>query len=435
MIAISLKDLPDFDGVSFDTRTLKPGNLYFAILGETKDGHDFVEEARRNGAAGLVVSKPVKSSIPVITVEDTTNALGELGQLWREQFSIPLVGLTGSNGKTTTKNMIAAIFEEAGLHPLATEGNFNNQWGVPLMLTRLTPEHKSAVIEMGMNHFDELRYLTHLAKPTIALITNAGPSHLEGVGGTIKGVAQAKGEIFEGLSNDGVAVINADDKFAELWKKLAGEPNTRKIITFGLDHPADVHGELILNGFSLNYSDQRINIKLNLLGKHNIRNALGAAAVAIANHIELSIIKSALEKINPEHGRMEVKKGLNGSKIIDDTYNANPLSFKAALEAISNPKERARKILVLGDMRELGEQALELHRECGKLAKSSGIDKIFATGDLMKELVKSFGENAQHFDNQEELIQALLPCLSKEVLVLVKGSRSMKMEKVVDAIT
>ena len=433
MIAISLKDLPDFDGVSFDTRTLQPGNLYFAILGETKDGHDFVEEARRNGAAGLVVSKPIKSSIPVVTVEDTTKALGELGQLWREQFSIPLVGLTGSNGKTTTKNMIAAIFEEAGLNPLATEGNFNNQWGVPLMLSRLTSEHKSAVIEMGMNHFDEIRYLTNLAKPTIALITNAGPSHLEGVGGTIKGVAQAKGEIFEGLSKDGTAVINADDKFAELWKKLAGQQSTRKIITFGLDHPADVHAELIPNGFSLRYLDQKINIKLNLLGKHNIRNALGAAAVAVANHIDLEIIKSALEKIHPEHGRMEVKKGLNGSKIIDDTYNSNPLSFKAAMEAIS--KDNAKKILVLGDMRELGEQALELHRECGELAKASGVEKIFATGELMKELVKSFGENAQHFNSQEELIQALLPYLAKDVLVLVKGSRSMKMEKVVDAIT
>ncbi|HEV2613368.1 MAG TPA: UDP-N-acetylmuramoyl-tripeptide--D-alanyl-D-alanine ligase [Gammaproteobacteria bacterium] len=430
MIAFSLKDLPAFNGISFDTRTLKPGNLYFAILGESKDGHDFVDQARRNGAAGAVVSKPVTSPLPTVQVEDTTKALGEFGKMIRDKFSIPLVGLTGSNGKTTTKNMIAAIFTEAGLNPLATEGNYNNQWGVPLMLSRLTKEHKSAVIEMGMNHFDEIRYLTHLAQPTIALITNAGPSHLEGVGGKVEGVAKAKGEIFEGLSKDGVAVINADDKFADFWKKLAG---SRKIITFGLAHPADVHGEIIPGGFSLNYLDHKINIKLDLLGKHNIMNALAASAVGIANHIKVDVIKSALEKMNPEHGRMEVKQGLNGAKIIDDTYNANPLSFRAAIESISHDK--AKKILVLGDMRELGETAVELHRECGKLAKSSGIDQIFATGELMKEFVKSFGEHAQHYNNQAELIKALLPCLSKDVLVLVKGSRSMKMENVVNAIT
>jgi UDP-N-acetylmuramoyl-tripeptide--D-alanyl-D-alanine ligase len=430
MIAISLKDLPEFNAVSIDTRTLEPGNLYFAILGEAKDGHDFIDEARKARAAGVVVSRLVETPLPMVKVEDTTKALGELGRLWREKFSIPLVGLTGSNGKTTTKNMIAAIFTEAGLAPLATEGNLNNQWGVPLMLSRLTSDHKSAVIEMGMNHFDEIRYLTHLAQPTIALITNAGPSHLEGVGGTVKGVATAKGEIFEGLSKEGVAVINADDKFADLWKKLA---DPRKIITFGLEQSADVHGERILNGFKLNYLNQTIEIKLNLLGKHNIMNALAASAVGIANNIKLETIKSALENMNPEHGRMETKKGLNGSKVIDDTYNSNPLSFKAAIESIS--KEKLKKILVLGDMRELGEGGPELHRECGEVAKSAGIDMLFATGELMKNTVNSFGDHAKHFETQEALIQALLPLLSKDVLVVVKGSRSMKMEKVVDAIT
>lgn len=430
MIAISHKDLPAFTGISFDTRTLQPGNVYFAIIGESKDGHDFIPQAVEKGASAIVVSKPVTANIPVIQVEDTTKALGELGQEWREKFAIPLVGLTGSNGKTTTKNMIASIFQAAGLNPLATEGNFNNQWGLPLMLSRINSHHKSAVIEMGMNHFHEISYLTNLAKPTIALITNAGPSHLAGVGGTIEGVAKAKGEIFEGLAPNGIAVINNDDNFAELWKKLAG---SRKIITFGLDQSADIKGEIINNGFRLNYSNKSIDIQLHLLGQHNIRNALAAAAVAIAANIDLNIIKTALEKITPEHGRMELKTGLNGSKIIDDTYNANPLSFRAALESIAN--EKLKKILVLGDMRELGPQAEEFHRECGKLAKASGIDKLFATGDLMKELVKAFGEHAQHCANHEELIQALKPLLSKETLVLVKGSRSMKMEKIVDAIT
>lgn len=430
MIAISLKDLPEFNGISFDTRTLEPGNLYFAILGETKDGHDFIDEARKARAAAVVVSRPVETSLPVVKVDDTTKALGEFGKLWREQFSIPLVGLTGSNGKTTTKNMIAAIFEEAGLSPLATEGNYNNQWGVPLMLSRLTAEHKSAVIEMGMNHFEEIRYLTNLAKPSIAVITNAGASHLEGVGGKIEGVAKAKGEIFDGLSKDGIAVINADDKFAEFWKKLA---SPRKIITFGLQHPADVHGERMPKGFKLTVSGQTVEITLGLLGKHNVMNALAASAVGVAQHIPLETIKSALENINAEHGRMEIKKGLNGSIVIDDTYNANPLSFRAAIESIAH--EKHKKILVLGDMRELGEGGPKLHQECGELAKSSGIDMLFATGELMKNTVKSFGEHAQHFDTQEALILALKPHLSQEVLVLVKGSRSMKMENVVHAIT
>lgn len=431
MIAILHKDLPEFDGVSFDTRTLQPGNLYFAILGESKDGHDFIDDARRKGAAGVVVSKSVETTIPVIEVEDTTIALGELGKVWREQFDIPLVALTGSNGKTTTKNMIASIFSEAGLNPLATEGNLNNHWGVPLMLSRLTPAHKSAVIEMGMNHFEEIRYLTHLAKPTIAIITNAGPSHLDGVGGTVKGVAQAKGEIFEGLALDGTAVINADDKFADYWAKLAG---SRKVVTFGLQHPADVQGEIIQGGFILKVAGQKpVTVKLGLLGKHNVMNALAAAAVGVANQINVDVIKSALEKMNPEHGRMEVKQGLNGAKVIDDSYNANPLSFRAALESISH--EKGKKILALGDMRELGEQGPELHRECGKLAKEAGIDILFATGELMKNTIEGFGENAQHFDTHAELIAALKPLLNKEVLVLVKGSRSMKMELVVDAIT
>ncbi len=430
MIAILHKDLPEFDGVSFDTRTLQPGNLYFAIRGESKDGHDFIDDARRKGAAGVVVSKPVETSVPVIQVDDTTIALGELGKVWRDQFDIPLVALTGSNGKTTTKNMIAAIFAEAGLNPLSTEGNLNNQWGVPLMLSRLTHEHKSAVIEMGMNHFEEIRYLTHLAKPTIAVITNAGPSHLEGVGGTVKGVAQAKGEVFEGLALNGTAVINADDKFADMWKKLAG---SRKMITFGLQNPADIQGEVMKGGFILKIGDKSTTVKLGLLGKHNIMNALAASAVGAANNIKIEIIKSALEKMNPEHGRMEIKQGLNGAKVIDDTYNANPLSFRAAIESISH--EKGQKILALGDMRELGEQGPELHRECGKLAKEAGIDILFATGDLMKNTVESFGENAKHFDTHAELVAALKPLLNPDVLVLVKGSRSMKMELVVDAIT
>lgn len=402
--------VPPYKGLSIDSRTLVPGNLFVAIKGEKQDGHNFIKEAVRKGAVGVVVDHAVDTTVPVIVVDDTTKTLGELGQAWREQFSIPIIALTGSNGKTTTKNMLAAIFKEAGKSVLATAGNLNNHWGVPIMLSRLEKQHDVAVIEMGMNHFGEISYLTHLVKPTVALIINAGPSHLEGVGGTVEGVAKAKGEIFEGLSEDGIAVINEADKFAPAWKKLAGK---RKIVTFDLEHP--------LADFSLK-----------LLGNHNRRNAQAAAAVALACGISEEVIARALEKVEPEHSRMELKKGIKGTKIIDDAYNANPLSLSAALDFLTH--EKNKKIVVLGDMRELGEQAEELHRLAGNLARKAGVDILFAVGELTKHTVKAFGENAKHFDSQDALVKALLPLLSENTVVLVKGSFSMNMQNVVNKI-
>jgi len=427
MISGSLSNIT-YQGISIDTRTLKPGNLFFAIIGETLDGHDFVEEAFKKGAAGAVISKPVKTTGTVIQVKDTTQTLGDITKAWREKFSLPLIGLTGSNGKTTTKNMLAHIFSQKG-KTLSTRGNLNNQWGMPLMLAELSDEYQYAIIEMGMNHFHEIAYLTKLAKPTMALITNAGPSHLEGVGNTVEGVAKAKGEIFEGLTEDGIAVINADDEFCSFWKNLV---KNKRVITFGLNKQADVWGEPLEEGFNLHYKNQSILIKLKLLGDHNIRNAVSASAVALVNGIEMEIIKKALEDILPEHGRMETKRGLNHVLVIDDTYNSNPLSLKAAIDTVK--KSSKTKILVLADMRELGEQAVLLHEECGKFAKENNIDFLFATGELMKNMVKAFGENAKHFENQVLLIEALKPYLNKDTLVLVKGSRSMKMENVVEAI-
>lgn len=425
-----------FEGISIDSRTLKPGNLFFALSGENWDGHDFIEEAYQKGAAGAVVSRQIQTNLPIRLTKDTVKTLGEITQNWREKFHIPLIGLTGSNGKTTTKNMIGAILKAAQKSVLITRGNLNNHIGVPLMLSELTPDHQIAVIEMGMNHFGEIDYLTRLSRPTTVLITNAGPCHLEGVDGTIAGVAKAKGEIFAGLSSQGTAVINTDDDFADYWKSLIQHKKNQnqniKIMTYGIENKTDIRGELKDNGFILYYQQQEIFIQLNLLGQHNILNALAAAAVTLSNGVTLLDVKTGLEIIQPEHGRMETKKGQNGVVIIDDTYNANPLSLKAAIESIRDYTQK--KILVLGDMRELGEQCVSLHRECGKFAKANGIDILLAMGDLTQHTVNSFGENARFFADHESLMTALKAYLDKDVLILVKGSRSMKMEKIVEAI-
>jgi UDP-N-acetylmuramoyl-tripeptide--D-alanyl-D-alanine ligase len=445
MIQLTLKQLAEitngqcigdenisFHGISIDSRHDQAGQLFVALIGENLNGHDYIAEVKNRGAVAAVVSQQLNSDIPVVVVDDTTRALGKLGQYWRGLFSIPLIALTGSNGKTTTKNMIQAILVEASQgesnQVLATKGNLNNHIGVPLMLSRLNQDQRIAVIEMGMNHFDEIHYLSQLASPTTALITNAGEGHLAGVG-SIEGVAKAKGEIFSGLSAEGRAIINADDAFADYWKTLV---KGKQIVTYGIDNSADVRGEITAGGFVLHYQDQAITISLQLLGKHNVMNALAASAATLSNGVSLKNIKVALEQLQPASGRMQTKAGRGGVTIIDDTYNANPLSLRAALTSITALP--GKKILVLGDMRELGEQAKQLHFESGALAKTLGIDALFATGELTQQTVKSFGDNAQHFPDHASLIHALENCLQPNTTILVKGSRSMKMEQVVNAL-
>jgi UDP-N-acetylmuramoyl-tripeptide--D-alanyl-D-alanine ligase len=434
MIKDTLNNI-SFEGISIDSRTLAPKNLYFALNGEQFDGHDYVLDAIQKGAGGVVVSNNVESPI-AIHVKDAVKALGEVTSKWRDRFSIPVVGLTGSNGKTTTKNMIAAILKESGKPVLATKGNLNNHIGVPLTLALLDESHDYAVIEMGMNHTGEISYLTQLVHPTIALINNVGPTHLEGVGNTLEGVAKAKGEIFEGLSEGGTAIINNDDAFADYWKAKIKKLNKKiNIVTFGIRSPADVTAAILpSNSFKLNNTTT---IQLKLWGNHNIYNALAAATVGVVNQISLDKIKQALENLLPEKGRMELKKAGNQMDIIDDSYNANPQSLKAAIESIGKLNQYRQKILILGDMRELGVQAENLHAECGKFAKENGIDVLWATGDLMRNTVKNFGENARHFESKAELIENLInnkSLLDKNNLILVKGSRSMEMEQVVKAL-
>jgi UDP-N-acetylmuramoyl-tripeptide--D-alanyl-D-alanine ligase len=422
----------EFLGVSQDTRSLQRGDLYVALIGVRYDGHAFLNEAARAGAAGALVSRVSESALAVVQVTDTRLSLGELAAHWRRKFSLPVIAVTGSNGKTTVKNMIAAIMAETG-PGLATQGNLNNDIGVPLTLLRLRSGDRYAVIEMGMNHPGEIAYLTGLTRPTVALITNAAEAHLAGLG-SVENVARAKGEIFSGLAEDGVAVINADDPHAGLWRALA---TPHSCIRFGLDRPADVRADYTLDcsGASIHLSTTQgdITMRLPLLGRHNVMNALAAAGASLAAGAQLADIKRGIEKLRAVSGRLEVKPGVNGARVLDDTYNANPASLAAGVEVLKDAD--GERVLVLGDMAELGEAALDIHRRVGELARTLGINRLFALGDFSKLAVKGFGKGGKHFSNYPELVEALRGCMHPQMTVLVKGSRVMRMDQVVAGIT
>ncbi len=421
----------EFTGVSTDTRTLKHGDLFVALVGPNFDGHSFVNEAAGKGAVGALVSRTLAADVSAVQVADTRLGLGQLAAHWRRQFQIPVIAVTGSNGKTTVKNMIAAILNVTG-PVLATQGNLNNDIGVPLTLLRLKPGDLHAVIEMGMNHPGEIDYLTKLTRPTIALINNAAAAHLAGLG-SVSAVARAKGEIYSGLDADGIAVLNADDPHADLWRELAAP---HRVITFGLDRPADVSAEYELDAggstIHLKTPHGGINMRLSLLGRHNVMNALAASSASLAAGVSLADIQAGLEKLRSVSGRLEVKHGLNGARVLDDTYNANPGSLAAGVEVLKAAS--GERVLVLGDMGELGEAARDIHRRVGLLAKSLGIERLYAVGELTPGAVEAFGKGAQHFTSHEALIENLRSCLHADMTVLVKGSRLMKMERVVAGI-
>lgn len=419
-----------FQGISIDTRKIEPNQLFIAIPGEQVDGHDFIEEARKKGASAALVNRFVESELPQIKVNDTILAMGKLGAAWRHQFNLPIVAVTGSNGKTTLKNMIASILIAAcgndKTHVLATKGTLNNHLGLPLTLAELNHTHRYGVIEMGMNHFGEIEYLTQLTQPDVALITNAAAAHLEGVG-DLAGVARAKGEIFLGLSPKGTAILNRDDHFFSYWQELVGK---RTIISFGLHDEANVTLVSQQNDTTIiNTPQGQIDIRLPLLGQHNIVNMLAATAAACALNIPLSAIKKGLETIAPAPGRLQLHKLKNGVNLIDDTYNANPFSLQAAVDTLAH--FTGKKILVLGDMKELGEQTTTLHHDAGKKIRAAGIDYLFTYGELSAHTAQAFGEGAYHFNTQDKLITAVKPLLYNQTTVLVKGSRSMRMEKIV----
>jgi UDP-N-acetylmuramoyl-tripeptide--D-alanyl-D-alanine ligase len=422
-----------FEGVGTDTRSLSPGELFIALRGEHRDGHDFVPDAQARGAAGALVSREVTTALPCLRVTDTRHALTQLARAWRAHFSLPVVAVTGSNGKTTVKEMIATILD--GVEPvLATRGNLNNDLGVPLTLLRLGAQHRYAVIEMGANHPGEITGLAALARPDVAVITNAGPAHLEGFG-DLDGVARAKGEILQGLADKGAAVINADDPFCDLWVRLAGG---HRIVTFGLVSPADVMGS------SIDLSDQGArfrlstpagagDIALSLVGRHNVMNALAATAAAFALGIALKVIGEGLARTAPAKGRFQLRRSANGARLIDDTYNANPASLLSGMQALAAlPGER---VLVLGEMAELGESAARWHAEIGAKAREIGITRLFATGRLGELAVRSFGEGGAYVSDHQALIRTLKQEVLPDMTLLVKGSRCMRMEQVIEALS
>ena len=421
-----------FDGVSIDTRTLRTGELFVALQGPNFDGRDYVLQASEKGAAAAVVAANVEDSIAQITVDDTRLALGRLGAEWRRDKSAVVVGITGSNGKTTLKELTAACLSQAA-PTIATEGNLNNEIGMPLMLTRIDETHRYAVLEMGANHAGEISYLTSLAEPDVVVITNAGAAHLEGFG-SVAGVAEAKGEILCGESRPGVAILNADDEYFALW---AGMADDIEVMSFGIDALADVRANDIVSdgggsSFELHLPDVQLEVRLSIPGRHNVRNACAAAAIATTLGVAPEQIQAAFESVKPVAGRLQPGSGLSGSTLYDDSYNANPLSVAAAAEFLAGLK--GQNWLVLGDMGELGDSAASLHTEVGAAAKSAGIDRLFATGELSRNSTEAFGANASWFESVNMLIDALRVSVTSDVNLLVKGSRFMRMERVVNAL-
>ena len=426
-----------FAGVSIDTRTLQAGELFVAINGANFNGHRFVSAAADLGAVGLIVSEPVDCTLPGLLVADTREALGQIGAINREAFSGQVLAVTGSAGKTTVKEMSAAILSQCG-PVLATAGNFNNEIGVPLTLLRISPQHRFAVMELGASSVGEIAYTVGLVKPDVAIITNAADAHIEGFG-SLNNVVQAKGEIIDGLNEQGIAVINSDDLNAYKWIQRAG---SRRYITFSL---AESSGA---GYFARNYEESgaegayrfelvcpagSITISLNQLGKHNVSNALAAAAGTMALGANLEQVKAGLEGVQAVAGRLSVKPGLNGARVIDDTYNANPESLKAAIDVLC--RYPGRKVLVLGDMAELGDLALNAHLESARYALEQGVDRFVAVGSLSTHAARVFGDRGNAFNNKQELIETLRKIMNKNTTLLVKGSRSAHMEEVVAAIT
>ena len=443
-----------FQGVSTDSRQVMPGSLFVALRGERFDAHDFLGQLAGQPVAAVVVERlPEHYPLPALVVPDTLAALGRIGHFWRRRFAIPVIGVTGSNGKTTVKEMIAAIlaaqFGEAGR--LATQGNLNNEIGVPLTVTRLTDAHKAAVVELGMNHPGEIARLAAIAEPTVALVNNAQREHQEFMH-TVEAVARENGAVLQALPQGGVAVFPGDDTYTPLWRALAGD---RKTLTFGLGEACDVHatytptdvGSVLTITSSLGRQGPRLDeaddaklgprlrgddveftVQLAADGVHNVRNALAAVACALAARIPVDAIVRGLEAFAPVSGRLQRKQAACGAVVIDDTYNANPDSVRAAIDVLAQfPSPR---ILVLGDMGEVGTQGPEFHQEIGAYAASRGIDTVLSTGELARHMT---GSGAQHHEQFDELLAALDQKLGSksDATVLVKGSRFMKMERVV----
>ncbi len=418
--------------VCTDTRQIKTGDLFVALSGDNFDGNQFVAQAAEGGAVAAVVSQLQASDLPQLRVDDTQLALGRIAHANRRQFSGSVIALTGSAGKTTCKEMVASILAEKG-EVLATKANLNNEIGVPLTLLQIAPEHEFAVVEMGAARAGDIAYLTQFAEPDISVLTNAMPVHIEGFG-SLQTIANTKGEIFECLSEDGVAVINMDDAFASQWRDQAARA---EIVSFSkTNSAADVFASNIMlttSGsmtFSLHSHQGVIDISLQLLGQHNVTNALAAAAAALAAGAELAQVKTGLEKVQPVYGRLKAIT-LKHALLIDDSYNANPESVKAAIDVLKHCE--GKRCLVLGTMGELGDMAESGHLEVAHYAREQGIEKMLAVGEFALAQLEAFAGKGKAYTKAEELLQDLNQ-FKGATAILVKGSRSARMERIVEAL-
>lgn len=434
-----------FDSVSTDTRTTKAGDLFVALQGENFDANEFIEQAQQQGSVAALVSADTSVDIPRVKVADTLDALTALASNERANRDMPVIGITGSNGKTSVKELLASILNQS-MNVLATEGNLNNHIGVPLTLLKLSDAHQVAVIEMGASKPGDIQHLCGIAKPTVTILNNVGAAHLEGFG-DLNGVAKTKGEIVAGLSQNGTAVLNREEPWFDQWVALAGN---RSVISFGLSDVADVWvdmsaaktgliGEAFATSFVMNYQQESLAVQLSLVGEHNILNALAASAAALSLGVSLTDVVSGIELMSPVKGRMQPLKGLAGSVVVNDCYNANPKSFEAAMASLATTEKPLW--LVLGDFAELGADSDRIHQQIGEELSGSNVQQFFAVGDGMLNAVNAFNQSVQsdvtarHFSDKHALADTLMNELTAGVVVLVKGSRSQGLESVIEKIT
>ncbi|WP_447529018.1 UDP-N-acetylmuramoyl-tripeptide--D-alanyl-D-alanine ligase [Vreelandella sp. TE19] len=427
----------DFPALAFtcvvtDTRRITPGCLFVALKGVRFDAHDFIEQARTLGAAAALVQTPVDSALPQLVCADTRLALGLLARAWRTRFDAPLVAVTGNSGKTTVKEMTAALLAPLG-PVLATEANLNNDFGAPLTLLRLTPEHRAAVVELGANHLGEIAWTSRLAAPDVAIITNVTGAHVGEFGG-MGHIAQAKSELLLGLKPDGVAVLNREDRYFDTWAALA----PGRVQSYAVDSEADVCAKALSCDSQGRYAFTLVRkgcalgeVRLALPGKHNVSNALAAATAALAAGVSADRVVAGLSALAPLAGRLSVIEGPNGSTLLDDTYNANPGAMKVALDTLKSFP--GPHWCALGAMGELGENAEALHGEVGRYAREIGVDTLLTCGDAARAVSDAFGRG-YHFDDHETLARHIINTLPPNATLLVKGSRSAGMENVLAAL-
>ena len=420
-----------FSGVSTDSRSIAAGQLFVALKGPNFDGERFLPMAEQQGAAAALVSRPIDSPLPQIVVEDTLQGLGQLAAAWRQQFTVPLLAITGSNGKTTVKEMVAAILQQQGPGTV-TQGNLNNEIGVPLTLLQMKPEDCWAVVEMGASAVGDIDYLARMAAPTASLVNNAGAAHLGGFGSRQQ-IVEAKGEIYSALPRDGVAVINQSLPQQAVWQEMAAG---HSLFLFGYTpaEAVELSGSVALEyPFTLHYQGETVGVELLLSGAHNRSNALAAAALSLQAGATLRQIQVGLEQVQSVPGRLYPLPGRGGSRLIDDCYNASPESMQSAIAVLA--AESGRRILVAGDMGELGEDAAQLHRAVGETAAAVAIDQLYTLGEYATDVVAGFGAGGVACSSLESLLSALEPELQPNTVVLIKGSRFMKMERIVEALT